>query len=80
MAELDVTGLGSEPGGVGDVMGFYDAIELAQAGPGGSPPAVTWLMRDGEQVAAIVPVGQGQHAEVELRYRQNMASPPGRLG
>ena len=55
MAELDVTGLGSGPGGVGDVMGFYDAIQLAKPGPGGSPPAITWLMEDGQRVAAIVP-------------------------
>lgn len=48
-AEIDVTGLGDEPGGVGDVSGIARAIENAR-----KYGTVTYLTIDGWRVAAIV--------------------------
>lgn len=51
MSCVDVTGLGVEPRGVGDVTGLADAIAAAQ-----DKGMSCYLTEDGEPVAAIVPV------------------------
>ena len=51
MAVVDVTGLGSEAGGVGDVIGLADAIESAR-----DRRLSCYLTDHGVPVAAIVPV------------------------
>ena len=55
MAVVDVTGLGSEAGGVGDVIGLADAITAAQ-----DKGLSSYLLEDGQPVAAIVPVARGR--------------------
>lgn len=50
-AEVDVTGLGTEPSGLGDVTGLADAIRSAK-----EFELTTYLVESGRQVAAIVPV------------------------
>jgi hypothetical protein len=51
-AEIDVTGLGDEPDGLGDVRGLANAIRnIRRYGEG-----VTYLTDHGERVAAIVAV------------------------
>lgn len=52
-AVVDITGLGDErPDGLGDVTGLADAIRAAR-----EHGTVCYLLDDGAQVAAIVPVG-----------------------
>jgi hypothetical protein len=59
MAVVDVTGLASEAGGVGDVTGFADAIESAR-----DRGLSCYLVDDGIPVAAIVPVARRAAAGV----------------
>lgn len=51
MAAVNVTGLGDEPDGVGDVTGLADAIRAAR-----EMGMSCYLTEHGVQVAAIVPV------------------------
>lgn len=52
-AVINVTGLGDEPGGIGDVTGIAYAIKSAR-----DYGAVTYLTEDGRSVAAIIGVGE----------------------
>lgn len=51
MSVVDVTGLGDEPRGIGDITGLADAIASAQ-----DKGMSCYLLEGGEPVAAIVPV------------------------
>lgn len=53
MAVVDVTGLGGEPRGIGDVTGLADAVKSAR-----DLGQSCYLLEDGRPVAAIVPVSR----------------------
>lgn len=53
MSVVDVTGLGNEPGGTGDVTGLADAVRSAR-----DHGMSCYLLEDGQPVAAVVPVAR----------------------